>query len=393
MNRRRFVRHSLLGALASQAGLEAAESSPLSEHRIDAIDFKQVPTLWPRHVGKNARLNHHGFGPSPQVAVLKTNQGAFGWGVLQSRINTASEIQDRLLGKAVAELIHPATGILSEVLRPYDLPLHDLAGSILGQPVWKMMTGRDSPLLTKVYSGMIYFDDLDPEGAPAGIDKVLENCAWDREYGYRQVKVKIGRGHKWMPEEAGLQRDIDIVQSIHESFPKLEILVDGNNGFTAASMKRFLTGIDGVPLFWVEEPFHETVEDWKDLATWMKANGYENTWRADGEAKPDMTVLEELGQDQSVNVRLNDICGHGFSRWRKNLPALAKQGLAASPHAWGSGLKTTYIAHLAAAYGNHVTIEGVTTREEAVDFGENRIVDGKFRPSNQPGFGITLKGV
>ena len=68
-------------------------------------------------------------------------------------------------------------------------------------------------------TGMIYFDDLDPIDNPAGIDKVLENCRWDYGYGYRQFKVKIGRGNKWMPAKAGLERDIDVVNAIHKAFP------------------------------------------------------------------------------------------------------------------------------------------------------------------------------
>ena len=32
----------------------------------------------------------------------------------------------------------------------------------------------------------------------------------------------------------------------------------------------------------------------------------------------------------------------------------------ASPHSWGDAIKTCYSSHLAAAYGNVPTIEGVT---------------------------------
>ena len=33
---------------------------------------------------------------------------------------------------------------------------------------------------------MIYFDELEHNGKTGGIDKILENCNWDIEYGYRQ---------------------------------------------------------------------------------------------------------------------------------------------------------------------------------------------------------------
>ena len=393
MHRREFLKSSATGALAFGAWpIFAAEDSPLNEHRISALEFRSVKLLWPRHVGRNAVLGHHGRGPTASVCILKTDRGAIGWGHHQSSRNAAEDLKDRVVGQPVASLIDPKQGITKADWHPIDVPLHDLAGNILGQPVWKMLApDRAEPFVTKVYSGMIYFDDLDPAEKPAGIDKILENCQADVKHGYRQLKVKIGRGHKWMPAEAGLKRDIDVARAIHEAFPKIEILVDANNGYTVETAIRFLEGIQGIPLFWFEEPFHETVEDWKRLASWMKANGYEKTYRADGEARTDFAVIEKLTKGLTLNLRLDDICGYGFSKWRKLMPKLKEQKVAASPHTWGSGLKTVYTAHFAGAVGNHPTIEGVTCGDDDVDFGENKIVEGQFQPSTKPGFGLTLK--
>ncbi|MDG2222437.1 MAG: enolase C-terminal domain-like protein, partial [Rubripirellula sp.] len=318
-----------------------------------------------------------------------TDLGATGWGQTQGKTGKPQQLLEGVQGKSVAELIDPATGIRSDVYHAIDIPLHDLAGVILDQPVWAM-TGRAEPHLTKVYSGMIYFDDLDPAEHPAGIDRVLENCRWDYEYGYRQFKVKIGRGNQWMPARAGLQRDIDVVNAIHQAFPDVEILVDGNNGFTVETMIEFLEGISGVPLFWIEEPFHETIADWTILRDFLISNGRQETLCADGEAKPDFPVLQDLQKTRTLDVRLEDICGHGFTKWRHQMPGLIRQAVGASPHTWGSALKTVYTAHLVGAYGNAPTIEGVTTEGGDVDFGENEIVNAQYRPSSKPGFGLSL---
>lgn len=393
MNRRDFCRTSAFGAMAiATPQFSSAEDSPLQEHRLAAMEFQSVMLPWPRHVGRNATKGDHGNGPTLSICVLKTDQGAIGWGHHQSSRKEAEALRERVIGQPIAKLIDPQSGILDTDWHPIDIPLHDLAGRIVGQPVWKMMRADDAkPFITKVYSGMIYFDDLDPVDKPAGIDQVLKNCEWDYKYGYRQFKVKIGRGHKWMKPEAGLQRDIDVVRAIHKAFPDVDILVDGNNGFTVEGIIQFLMGIEGVPLFWVEEPFHETVADWKRLADWMMANGYEKTYRADGEARTDYKVIETLEAERTLTLRLDDICGYGFSRWRQLMPKLEKRKIAASPHTWGSGLKSVYTAHFAAAYGNHPTIEGVSCLHDHIDFGENKIVNGRFQPSTQPGFGLTLK--
>lgn len=397
--RRHFLGSSLAAALSLSMAGKGSGASPaaapaenaLRKHRITAIDFKRVSQPYPRHVGKNAVRDVHGRGSQPEVAILTTDQGAVGWGCLRGSPEKLAAEKSGMMGRTVAELFDPATGYRVPEALPYDVPLHDLAGVILGLPVWKMIGGGDKPILTKIYSGMIYFDELEPANQAKGVAVLVDQCRWDRDHGYRQFKVKIGRGHKWMPPEEGLRRDIEVVRAIHQAFPDCEILVDSNNGYNVETAIRFLEGIKGVPLFWFEEPFHEKPEDWRKLHRWMQANGFGNTYRADGEYAPDTRTLDLLGSEGVVNMRLEDIISHGFTEWRKLLPILAKQHVAASPHAWGAGIKSVYIGHLAAALGNIPTIEGVTCGEDEVLLGDNRIVDGRFQPSSAPGFGMKLR--
>ena len=398
MDRRTFLGTVAGGAVAGLTSrldaLGAAGADELAQHRIDGIEFRQIDARWPRLVGKNARLDVHGRGPERmEVCILQTDQGAAGWGEMQGSRQDAERAMEQVRGRPVSDLIDPAGGIRSDDWRVLDIPLHDLAGVILDMPVWKML-GADEPFVTKIYSGMIYFDDLQPiehSWKPAGIEKVLENCRWDYDYGYRQFKVKIGRGSIWMNPEEGLERDIEVIKAIAKAFPDVELLVDGNDGFTADSFIKFLEGIRPIPLFWIEEPFRETLGDWRKLAEWTRANGYGNTWLADGEAAPDFDVLEPLEKEGTLTLRLTDTLGAGFTTWRRWMPMLKERGVAVSPHTWGSGLKTVYTAHLVGGHGNAPTIEGVTCNQEDVDFGENRIVDGNFHPSTAPGFGLTLR--
>lgn len=389
MNRRRFL-HTTTAATASAAWSSSARGTPLAGHKITSVESARVRQPWPRLVGKNSRLDVHGRGWDAGVLVLRTDQGACGWGMLRGGPKEAKACKERIEGKDVSDLISPATGILDPALAPCDVALHDLAGVILGQPVWKMLGGTE-PAANHVYSGMIYFDDLEPPDKPAGLDKVLENCRWDRDHGYRQLKVKIGRGSKWMPAARGLRRDVEVVRAIHAAFPDCELLVDANDGFSAETTIEFLKAIEGIPLFWIEEPFRETLADWRKLAAWTRSNGREKTYLADGEAAPDFKVLEALESEGTLNMRLNDVVDYGFTAWRKLMPDLVKRRVAASPHAWGNALKTIYVAHMAAGLGNTPTIEGVTCGDDDVDYGDNRIVDGRFRPSSKPGFGLGLK--
>ncbi|RKO72012.1 mandelate racemase/muconate lactonizing protein [Sphingobacterium puteale] len=360
----------------------------LSYHRIQEIKYSTVQMKYPRLVGKNARLNLHGYGPNVEICAIKTDKGAMGWASLRGSRKDAEQIEVELIGKKVSELFASNFGTLNDRYIAFDIALHDLAGVILQKPVYELL-GRKKPYTTDYYSGMIYFDDLEPSEKPSGIARILEECRYDYEVGYRQFKLKIGRGHKWMPFKEGLQRDIDVTNAVANAFPDCGILVDGNNGFTADQFIQYLKGIPSVNLFWIEEPFHETVSDYEKLRNYIKTAGI-GTLLADGEADPDPVLLKELFEKKLLDVHLTDIEGLGFTNWRRLMPELKKLGVQASPHAWGSLLKSYYTAHLAGGLGNTVTIEGVTSTSEEVDLSGYKIQDGKLIPSPAAGFGMPL---
>jgi len=360
----------------------------LSYHKIKDIKFSTVKMNYPRLVGKNARLDLHGHGPDVEICSIRTDQGAMGWASLRGSRRDAEQISGELIGQKISDLFSSQLGTLKEAHIPFDIALHDLTGVILNKPVYEIL-GRKDPFITDYYSGMIYFDDLEPADRPAGIDRILEECQYDYGVGYRQFKLKIGRGHKWMPFSKGLQRDLDVTKAVADAFPDCRILVDGNNGFTSDQFIQYLKGIPAVNLFWIEEPFHETVGDYQKLRGFLKTEGI-TTLLADGEADPDQNLLTTLFEKKLLDVHLTDIEGLGFTNWRKLMPKLIKLGAQASPHAWGSLLKSYYTAHLAGGLGNTVTIEGVTSTSDDVDLSGYNVKGGKLIPSSSAGFGMPL---
>lgn len=367
---------------------EIRGSDDLDYHKITDIRFTTVRLNYPRQVGKNSQLDIHGYGPVSGVHILFTAQGATGWGLNRGTEKALNEKFELIRGKSVAELIYPATGITSPDIEGFDFSLYDLAGSILEKPVYRLL-GKRRPLTFPCYSGMIYFDDLEPADNPAGTDKILEECRWDYNYGYRQFKLKIGRGNKWMEKEKGLQRDIEITRLVDRNFPDCDILVDGNNGFTVDEFIKYMEGIEGIRLFWIEEPFHETIEDYAKLHSWLRIHNL-SPLLADGEAKPDEKVLRQLGMQKIITVFLQDIASLGFTRWISFIKEIRQMGILASPHAWGSAIKTNYISHLAGAFGTTATIEGVTCTSDDVDLTDYKLRKGKLIPSSKPGFGMDL---
>ncbi|GGH18549.1 hypothetical protein GCM10011418_22270 [Sphingobacterium alkalisoli] len=401
MNRRNFL-YSLNIGMASVALLDtklygmpltAPLAQPiadkeLSYHTIQSVKFSSVRLQYPRLVGKNARLDIHGYGPRVETCIIHTDKGAMGWGSLRGSRRHAEDLAKELTGKKVSDVFQTNVGISDGKNIPFDMALHDLAGVILNKPVYALL-GQEKPIITDCYSGMIYFDDLEPSNKPGGIDKILEECAYDYKLGYRQFKLKIGRGNRWMPFSEGLQRDIEVTKKVAEAFPDCQVLVDGNNGFSVEEFIQYMKGIAGVSLFWIEEPFHETVTEYEKLRSWLKGEGI-NTLLADGEADWDQNLLRELIEKKLIDVHLTDIEDLGFTNWRKLMPELQKLGAQASPHAWGSLLKTHYTAHLTGGLGNTVTIEGVSSTSDDVDLSGYALKNGKLVPPATAGFGMPL---
>jgi L-alanine-DL-glutamate epimerase-like enolase superfamily enzyme len=191
-----------------------------------------------------------------------------------------------------------------------------------------------------------------------------------------------------MQKEAGLARDIAVTRAVREAFPDCGILVDGNDCFTCDDFLYYFDRVADCGLYWIEEPFPETREDYLRLKEQVVKKS-PSTLLADGEARPDVEQLLGLGREGLLDIICMDIESYGFTGWRKTLPLIASTGLRASPHCYGSMLKTCYTAHLAIATGQFPTLEGLPGETEGVSTYQLR--DGLLYVSEHPGFGLDLQ--
>lgn len=362
----------------------------LANHRIDKIELLHFRARYPRLHGFNAIKGYHGFGGETPIARISTNQGASGWGVLSDGLDVAQQVKQLLLGKELTDVFACEEGILDDSWKVFDLALHDLAARILEIPVSKMIN-PDAVSQVRMYDGAIYMNDLIPEDKPWGPQKVLDDCAYDVALGHRALKIKIGRGHMFMEHDAGMRRDIELVNRIHDLFPSLTLMVDANDGYTVQDVKDFLTGIKNVPLYWFEEPLREEEHSFRELKEFMKLHCPE-TRIADGESRTDIPLLTDLAEKRLLDVWQPDICGYGFTAWRKLMKMMVQKGYIGSPHAWGYVAKTNCCAHIAAAYPQNIPyIEAVLGDCEGVDLSGYTLKEGMLTVPDKPGFGMDLE--
>lgn len=370
------------------------DAKELSYHRITSVNTYKIRTHFPRLVGKNAFRDEHAYGDEVVVKEIITDKGASGWGLASGLFYRQNLAENQMIiGKSVADIFDPDTGILSDKLSTFDFALHDLAGKILGVPCYNMF-GDSGANPVPVYDTLIYFDDISPDRRPGGLQRIFDECQYGYDYGYRAFKLKIGRAPKWMDWESGLKRDIDVTRMVREKFPDCEILVDANDAYTVERMKQYIDAIADCGLYWIEEPFRESVEGFTELREYLDKKS-PKTLIADGETAPNMELLIKLYEKGLLGVFQMDIqgdntLGHSFglTPWRKVMPELKRLKARISPHAWGIKIKTHYAAQFCAGYPGVAIVEGVTDTTEGVDFDGYRIHEGKIFIPEKPGFGM-----
>ncbi|GAB3407863.1 enolase-like domain-containing protein [Flindersiella endophytica] len=375
--------------------MTAATPSTPAGHRIARIETAELLDRYPRTIGRNARLGSHGAGGPVRIFVVTTDSGATGWG-LAGRGDRAG--LDAFVGRELGDVFDAGAGVLDTSAEPLDFALHDLAGQLLGVPVSRLLGdgppdgSADGDRAVTCYSGAIYFDDLDPDDAPRGIAAVLDNCKADYAAGFRALKLKIGRGNRWMDPAAGVRRDIEVTRTVRETYPDIRILVDANDGYTGTGFLDYLDAVHDCDLFWIEEPFRENHDDLAALQGRLHEHGA-TTVVADGEAQPEIPQLLRLAEDRLLDVLLMDVVGYGLTPWRAITPALLEIGTWASPHAWGQPLKTLYAAQMALGLGNVLTVEGVPGHTTGVDSSGYQLVEGRLHVPAAPGFGLPVPDV
>ena len=374
--------------------------SSLADHVIDRTETRTLQRRYSREIGYNSQWGPHGKHRRVNACVLHTDQGASGWGFC----GVSEDELRRFVGEPLSALFDPEKGTVESALG-IDVALHDLAGKILGQPVWKMLGARSGPSIP-VYSGAIYFDDLDPGGGePPGTDAVLDACRQDADAGHAHFKLKIGRGFRYMDRAAGGARDVEVTRLVREAFPDARILVDANDGYTLEGICEYLRQAAECDLYWIEEPFQESESGLRVLREAIEQLG-PTTLIADGEARNgraqdppglfgrwETAHLEELyalAEDGLLDVLLMDINDMGFTAWRRVMPRLEAIGAQASPHAWGEPFKTYYAAQIGCGLGGVPIVEGVPGHVEGVDDSGYDLRDGILTLPDSPGFGMEL---
>ncbi len=360
----------------------------MDKARIVRIEAATLIGKRPRQAGCNARISVHGLEVALPLLRLTTDDGATGFGLCG--IDQASAAA--FLGANLQDLILLPAGVPASA-SAIEFPLWDLLGQRMQQPVYQLVAQADSldgPIRVPCYDTSLYIDDLHLDSQEAGAALIAEEARSGVERGHRAFKIKVGRGARHMPLEAGTARDIAVIKAVRAAVgDEATIMIDANNGYNLNIAKRVLAETADCRLFWLEEAFHEDPALYEDLKNWLAKEGMA-TLIADGEGGAARELMD-WARAGLVDVIQYDIFAHGFSKWLRTGAKLDEWQVRAAPHHYGRHVGNYVSGHLATALAGFTFVEWDEVSTPGLDASAYQVESGMVTLPRRPGFGLSLE--
>ena len=268
----------------------------------------------------------------------------------------------------------------------------DALGRVKGVPVWQMM-GQSARQGIDPYDGTLYFADI-AHNTDARIIATLGKRI--KQDGYRAVKLKIGRPDKWLPGEAGVERDIESFIALREAVGhNFNIMADANNGYRNKFewAIKMLKACAPYKMYFIEELFPDDQVAYgvlkekllQENAVIPIADG-ESIWQEDM-----LEVFQDYCQAGVYDYIQPDMPTCGFSSiLRVSRMAAQYPSVKLIPHVWQSQMGMLMSAHISKIQSNIPFIEDSRYMEHVLMTPGYEFVQGQWHIPNQPGWGVEL---
>lgn len=391
-------RRFFLGAIAASAArLPAAKANA-----IRSITLAPVECRFHRFVAMNsydAAPKGHTY--TNTLVRITTGEGVEGVGVMEYRTPDDAFLKAArtLIGADPLALYEMKSGRITNrnpafpVLREYrhlDGPLFDLIGKLVSKPAYQLI-GPSVRDRIEVYDGTLYFSDVwfPRVGVKACVEEAEEAC----KKGYRGIKLKMGRGSKWMERRPGTQRDIDVTNAVRRAVgERIKVLVDANNGYKdhQEELWRYISETAQSNVGWLEEMFPQDVALYAALKDRMEKAGIRSQI-AEGENETEISAfLPYLRPRRLYDVVQMDIRRGGFLDNAELARVAAEAGAECVPHNWGSQIGGFMGLHLSRAVKSVPAAEDDRSICDVVIADGYEFRDGYYTVPEKPGLSLVV---
>ncbi len=268
-------------------------------------------------------------------------------------------------------------GFVQEGMSGIDQALWDILAQERGVPLYKALGGA-ARASVPVYGSKVYTADL---------DHMAKEARGAVERGHKAIKVQIGRSAEW----GGPHADVEVCRVIREAIgPEVEMGVDVNSAYDAATAIRVCHKIAKHDLWFIEEPvFPDDID------------GYELIRRsqpipvAAGESEFGLFGFRELLRRRALDVVQPEIARIGGFTAAMRLGALAQaHNVRVAPHTgFSCGVAQLTSLHLSAAIANLSRLEWMWISNPLAQVFLEPLPEpknGEIAMSDRPGLGLAL---
>lgn len=270
--------------------------------------------------------------------------------------------------------------------RPWtlDAAVWDVAGKALGQPVWKLLGGRNERLRA-------YASNAERVSAAERVARITELHA----AGIGAFKIRF--------HDPDWRRDVAVVEHVRDKVGNdVELMVDANQGWrmagdrtprwdvaTAAQVARAL---EPLGVYWLEEPL-----DTADVDGYASLRRLTSLRLAAGEMVRQLHEARDLIVRGGVDVVQPDVVLTGGITGCRRIAAFAGlMGRTWTPHTWSNGYGLVVNLHAALAWSTCPFVEvpfdppvwGAERRDWLLPDPVHIAPDGTIAPPDGPGLGV-----
>lgn len=268
----------------------------------------------------------------------------------------------------------------------------DAIGKVKQQPVYKLF-GESVKEGIDPYDGTLYFADI---AQNKGVEIISQLGKRIKQDGYRAIKLKVGRPDKWMPGEAGVERDIEAFIALREAVgTNFSIMTDANNGYKNKIdwALKFLKACAPYNMYFMEELIPDDTVQYRKLIEALHKEGLhipiadgENIWNEDM-----MEVFQDYCASRVYSYIQPDIPTCGFS----NILRIARMAekyphVKLIPHVWQSQMGLLMSNHIAKIQSNIPFVEDSRYNEHVMLAPGYEFDQGQWFVPEEPGWGVYL---
>lgn len=284
---------------------------------------------------------------STTLVKITSEEGVTGWGEAYGPPPGISRciqtyLRPRLIGENPFRLeylwfkLQTHKGIPKGALGGIDLALWDLKARALGVPLYELLGGRNTEVITPYATGFFLNED-DPDATAYLEAEVRE--ALSRKF--RALKMKIGFGR---------DRDIRRMERVrHMVSEQTDLMVDANQAYDLMTCLELAPALTDLKVRWLEEPM-----PWHSLDGYRELRKKVSFAVAGGEAETDYGGFVDAIRRRIVDVIQPDLAAAGGLTNARRVAVLSEAfQVDFQPHVFGTILALPAAVQLMAAVTNN----------------------------------------